>query len=445
MKHMGNTETTGGTSVMPSGDQRPRSSRQAASGCHGRRGLSRTNLAVVLAAICLVAVPVLVRELPRERARWHAAAASELQLDQRYQEAIAEMDRAIELNEAEAAYYLQRAHYKLMTDQWESGLADCDLARQLAPQDVAIDIAITTIRVELLLHLKRYERAIAELKELMDVQSDLSPPQRAQLLNHLAYARAVGKRELTEGLAAVDEALEIVSSRVSVLDPRGYLEFHRAATLIQQGEKQQAIEALDKAERSARPRFEQNARRMAALAPLPRRRTEYVDRSRALRSHLAGILALRARLHEELEQPELAQRDRQSLKALAPEGNIAIAEPLDVELAIEHLQATSSMLDTRGYLHYQLGDLPAAAIDLQQALEMIETVRELFPEYLRTVRYRVADMRPFELSRLDLDHILAVMYYHRLLILEAQGQTDAAEQDRSRIHELGFEPNEQLF
>jgi hypothetical protein len=69
----------------------------------------------------------------------------------------------------------------------------------------------------------------------------------------------------------------------------------------------------------------------------------------------------------------------------------------------------------------------------------------LFPEYLRTVRYRVADMRPFELSRLDLDHILAVMYYHRLLILEAQGQTDAAEQDRSRIHELGFEPNEQLF
>lgn len=443
MKHMGNTETTGETDGRRPDDPHPYSSRHVASGRRPRRGLSRTNVAIVMATICLVAVPVLIRELPRERARWHAAAASELQLDQRYQEAIAEMDRAIELNEAEAGYYLQRAQYKLMTQQWESGLADCDLARQLAPQGK--NTTITIIRVQLLLHLKRYERAIAELKELLDAQSDVSPPQRAELLNQLAYARAVGKRELTEGLAAVDEALEIISSRVSMLDPRGYLEFHRAATLIEQGAKQQAIEALDKAEQSARPKFEQNARRMAALAPLLGKRMEYVDRSRALRSHLAGILALRAELHEEREQTELAERDRGSLKALAPEGNIAIAEPLDVQMAIEHVQTTSNMLDTRGYLHYQLGDLPAAAIDLQQALEMSETVRELFPEYLEAVRYRVADMRPFELSRLTLDHALAVMYYHRMLILEAQGQTDAAAKDRSRVRDFGFEPDEQLF
>ena len=40
---------------------------------------------------------------------------------------------------------------------------------------------------------------------------------------------------------------------------------------------------------------------------------------------------------------------------------------------------------------------------------------------------------------------MAVIRYHRGLLYEAMGQTEAAERDFRRVRELGYEPGPQLF
>ncbi len=100
-----------------------------------RAGKTRGEVLVVIATIALVVVPVATVEWPREIARWQQAAAMELRLRDDYIAAVAHMDRAIAWDDSDAQLFLQRAEYKLNAQQWQSGLEDCDRARQLDPDD----------------------------------------------------------------------------------------------------------------------------------------------------------------------------------------------------------------------------------------------------------------------------------------------------------------------
>jgi tetratricopeptide (TPR) repeat protein len=404
-------------------------------------GIAVQRLLIVLVAITLVVAPVLMHEFPGEVARWYRDAAVEARLNQDNITAIEQLDKAIAWSDENPDLYLRRALFKLELCQWESGLEDCDRVRQLAPEFVEIG----RTRSQFLLHLKRYESAIAELKEVLRESGDAKPRERANLLNALAYARAIGNLELQEGLEAIEESLEIVTPRAGVLDPLGYLCYHRGFTAMVRKENEVALESLSEAAESAEAVYQRSVDRLKALENLPRGREEYVRRVLALRSHLAGILNLRAMLCEELEQPEQAAIDRKRLEELAPNGNLAMSEPIDFMVAVERMQMAGNMLDTRGFLHYRLGNMAAALRDMQQAISIIDTLCDTFAWQTETMKHRVVDIRPVLLAAPVLQEGKAVMYYHQMLVHEALGRKEAAEADRAEVIELGFEPNEQLF
>ena len=118
----------------------------------------------------------------------------------------------------------------------------------------------------------------------------------------------------------------------------------------------------------------------------------------------------------------------------------------DLEEALEHVEeairihgATLERLDTRGYIHSKLGNVVEAHEDLEKAVA--EALKQL--ELAQRNRVYVDADEYAELVH-KIKKNCAILIYHRML-LHAKNHTPAAEQDRKRIIELGFEPNEHLF
>ncbi len=406
-----------------------------------RYGRSVTTLLVVLSAVAIVAVPVLLGEFPREMARWNVAASQESALNSDYVGAVAHLDRAVAWDAEEPAYYLLRAQYKLETRQWESGLEDCDRARQLAPD--AVVIAFT--RSQFLQHLGRHESAIEECKELLRREAGATPGRRASLLNTLAYVRAVGKRELREGLEDSDESLQIVMIPSALLDPAGYLGYARGYTALIQQDLELALTSLNEAVQHADAAYKRSVARWESLGKLPRVSQEYEEQVAALRPHLLGILTLRAQLFDELEQPDNAAKDRAWIESLTPSGNRSLEEPIELPAALARVHEIGTYLDTRGYLRLQLGDLPEARRDMQRAVETCQWACRAMSWLFDAQKYMFRDIREFRREQRQMQLSLAVVYYHQMLVHEALGRQEEAARDRARVVELGYEPGEHLF
>jgi tetratricopeptide (TPR) repeat protein len=97
-----------------------------------------------------------------------------------------------------------------------------------------------------------------------------------------------------------------------------------------------------------------------------------------------------------------------------------------VGIALTEKPDEPAYLDTRGYIFYRLGKHEQALADLEKSVELMEKSygQSNHPEAKKA---------------------LAVIVYHRSLVLEALEKSAEAERDRARVKELGFEPNERLF
>ncbi|MFV1968175.1 MAG: tetratricopeptide repeat protein [Pirellulaceae bacterium] len=117
----------------------------------------------------------------------------------------------------------------------------------------------------------------------------------------------------------------------------------------------------------------------------------------------------------------------------------------DVQQAIEMAPEDAALLDTRGYIQLLRGEVDNALKDMDRAVELAERNHKLWTEALRAGRAGVLDLR--ELKRTVDKHAetVAVIRYHRALVYDELGESSKAEKDRSRVRELGFEPNEDLF
>lgn len=122
-------------------------------------------------------------------------------------------------------------------------------------------------------------------------------------------------------------------------------------------------------------------------------------------------------------------------------GNTELDEALkDVEKALELEGENAAMLDTRGFIHYLRDDIESAKRDMDAAVQRLDAdLREALDPN------RVVDQREFERRAKLVGQNEAVIRYHRALVNDKIGQTDQAEEDRQRVRELGYEPNEELF
>ena len=130
----------------------------------------------------------------------------------------------------------------------------------------------------------------------------------------------------------------------------------------------------------------------------------------------------------------------------------------EVQSAIEiyesnNLEPSEGILDTRGYIYYLRGELELARSDLDIAVRRVEGFYRAFYGAEGSVQHTLMDpsgdplidLREVELKENEMAQTVAVLRYHRALVLDNLGETDLAEADYNRIRELGFKPNDKLF
>ncbi len=408
--------------------------------CRTRRGRTASQIVVVSVAVALVVVPVLISEAPREVARWFAAAATEAQLNGQLDAAIARQGRAIAWQPNAAQLYAQRAAMELQAKQWEAVLRDCDRVRQSDPENPDVG----SLRIAALQHLGRHAEAIAEAKRMVRRCDKDDAAKRAQALNTLAYTRAVANRELPEGLADANQAIQLVGNRASTLDPEGFLWFGRAGSARRNENRELALKCLNEALRHAEKHYAENKNRSLALALVPPLALDYMRRAALLKAQVSGILYQRAELLDELDRPAEAKRDRKRLKDLNKDGNVSMTVPLTLDEAMGILEIEAMYLDTRGFLYYRLDRQVAARRDLDQAIRMSDAGAQAYPWLLEARRHFIYDLRLLTANQKLLEENLATLLYHRMLTLQALGEKQLADKDRQRIVQLGYAPSDAL-
>jgi tetratricopeptide (TPR) repeat protein len=108
------------------------------------------------------------------------------------------------------------------------------------------------------------------------------------------------------------------------------------------------------------------------------------------------------------------------------------AEPADKHDPLPDAGQDYALIDTRGYILYRLGRLEDALAEMNVAVSGMEATTP--PAAQEKIRSR------------DARRNVAVIYYHRALVLEALDQTERAEADLQRVRKLiGKEPDEHLF
>jgi tetratricopeptide (TPR) repeat protein len=398
--------------------------------------------AVIGGAILLVAGPVLYFEFPREIGRWYRAASDEQRLNGEIDAAIEHLTTAIAWDAQSAELLVRRAELKSQRGNWQGALEDCDRARQLSG---GARLAVAT-RTECLHSLGRDSEAVQQWRDLLaELRDELGDLDRAQLLNGFAYACAVGNLGLDEAVLAADEAIQLSVNEAALLDPEGVLYAGRAMVEVELGRLSEALISYQRAGNSASAAFEREKMRFDALSTSGAAAEEYARRVAALRPHLAGILTVRAELLEKLKKPNEAKLDRERLDSLAIDGNLSVALPVGLSEAMLVVANNAAILDTRGLLYYHVGDLERALQDTENAVVSAEWQMKAFEWFSGISRSFTVDLRLQEEQKRLRARSVAVICYHRMLVLEKLGKTDLAAKDRARIVQLGYEPSEELF
>jgi tetratricopeptide (TPR) repeat protein len=247
----------------------------------------------VLVVLAIVLGPILYGGFPHEVASWYAAAAVEHRLNGDWEAAFGLLDRALAWDGEDAAFYSLRADWTFARKDYRGCLDDCDRVLELKPTDSSALVQ----RTQALQRLGRHEEAIADWSRLVRMHQADSAPTRATTLNGLAYARAVGNRDLGQALQDVEQALPLVAPNAAMLDTRGFIHLLRGDLKKAQGDLDLAVAMVEEQLKDA-----QSA-------------TDYIDRRRyelALHQEQEGAAVIRyhrALLNEKLGRTEQAKAD----------------------------------------------------------------------------------------------------------------------------------------
>ena len=82
---------------------------------------------------------------------------------------------------------------------------------------------------------------------------------------------------------------------------------------------------------------------------------------------------------------------------------------------------------------------------METAVELTELQLANWPRLRQVLQHQIVDLEQLDEAEEELKRTVAVIRYHRGLVLDAMGDAERAQEDFRRVRELGFEPNEQLF
>jgi tetratricopeptide (TPR) repeat protein len=413
----------------------------------------------------------LLIRLPSEVSYWMLALAEKASVEGRTDEALAWVERAKQwtpkstLPRRVMALALQKAG-KL------DELGRIDLVLQgddLSPKEKA---ELHLEKSEIFQRKRRWDDAIAEFDEAANFKGELRPSKERFELLMLAGREDEARREVDQMLAASStdaqraqvhlfkcdfhqmrsewaEALEEFDA-AAALQPTLRPSTARLKLLMLAGQDDEAgheAEQLLEADTSD----PEKAKVHLALSAIHRKRGSWNDALREfdeavqLNSQLSPAperleLLLLANKQDEARE-ELAKIERKLASGwwqspATIDNTVAyfgalLGDDLDraltrAEKAADARPNDPAILDTRAYILYRLNRHEDALTDANSAIDLMDEIFQKQP---------IAEIRKS----------VAVLYYHRSLILEALGKSSEAERDRTRVRELGFEPDEHLF
>lgn len=274
-------------------------------------------------------------------------------------------------------------------------------------------------------------------------------------------------------LASLFGALVILFMIAIVVLPLLYTSFsdelgrwHLAAAWEQRldGNLEAAIKSLNSALELAPDHVEMHLQRAAWYDELGNREAALRDYNKVseLADNDSRMLLGRAMTYHRMGKPDASIRDLQQLleassgtsRAAALNtlayfralNNIDLDQALsDVDKSIDLLGPSPALLDTRGFIHYQLGEFQAARSDLENAVNGIGGDLESTRRGQDGRKMGVVDLRVHQLQIRAAREQVAVVVYHRGLIYEKLGEAERAQADFAKVRELGFEPGPELY
>jgi tetratricopeptide (TPR) repeat protein len=184
-------------------------------------------------------VPLAWLQFPREVSYWFLAAAEKARAAGNAELATQRLEEAFSWNPRDPWLQLQEVQWLVQDEKYLEALKVSDQLVEQFPQE----LAVLMLRMSILQHLGRHDEAVAVARAIDQKSLTSGWPDRAQALNNLAYARAVGNLELEQALDEANEALVIAPGEPSLLDTRGFI-------LYRLGKYEEAHEDLNAAVKS---------------------------------------------------------------------------------------------------------------------------------------------------------------------------------------------------
>lgn len=241
--------------------------------------------------------------------------------------------------------------------------------------------------------------------------------------------------------AAREQTLaEIALKRASAWNPKdGSIYLEKAAWHLEDGNYSAALADCDRAAQLGAPSRRLSETRGVALVHLKRydEAVKEAERYHKLLSDLGYKYAARLHLNQVAYHRSLGKVDLpQALKEI----NESLA-------GVPRAHQDADRLDTRGFVLHQMGRYREAIIDFDLAVLHTDNDLAYIRSSLRERLLKTTNHREVELNDRKALSQLAVIYYHRSLVLEKLNRWKEAQQDRRKARDLlgGREPDESLF
>jgi tetratricopeptide (TPR) repeat protein len=268
-----------------------------------RRFVFPVVLVVFLSILGLFLGAMMYFAVPGEIARWRIASAEEKRLNGDIRGAIADLDKALAQNPDEMQLLAKRIEWNIDLQDYDAALADCDRMVALRPDGLNGYL----LRSHVYQHRGEHEKAVADWKQIMQLDIVQTTRVRGFALNGLAYARALANLEIDEALKDIDEAMRRDGERYEMLDTRGYL-------LYRSGDYERALDDLNRAVENAEEVFDASQPEQKGIGWPDRR--EQQQEQRQLARHFAVILYHRGLIHQARGDKPAADADFDRVRKL---------------------------------------------------------------------------------------------------------------------------------
>jgi tetratricopeptide (TPR) repeat protein len=215
-------------------------------------------------------------------------------------EALEHLDASLRWAPARADAFVCRGDWRLDEQEFYQAIDDYNAALQREPgQGMALINRSLAYQ-----HLGLHEQAIQDWKTLVDLRRSTSGPQRAVLLNGLAYAQALGNVELKDALENVIQAINLVGENPAMLDTRGFIHFLGGNFEAAWPDLNSAVAGMEREVRQL-----EQTRQYINQAEFEGKLTEHRKSLAVIRYHRALVL-------DALDKPEEAESDRRRVREL---------------------------------------------------------------------------------------------------------------------------------